>query len=217
MPTHVSTPRSSDDIILDNIFDPGSNGSSFPVQTEIGIGKSMFGLLIFLGTEVMFFAGLISAFLILRAGSGVWPPFDQPRLPVAVTGINTFFLLISGYTIYRALEAIRRGSQQNLTAWLLATGILGIVFISVQGYEWIRLVSYGLTVSSSIYGATFYTLIGAHALHVLAAMIALLFVFTKSLSQQYSEAKHTGVELCQMYWLFVVGIWPVLYILVYLT
>lgn len=193
----------------------GLSFSSF--ESESRINKAFLGLLMFLGTEVMFFAGLISAFLVLRAGSMTWPPADQPRLPVVVTGINTLVLLLSGYTMHRALTAIRAGHPKRLTGWLSATGVLGVIFLGVQGSEWIRLVRYGLTFTSSLYGGIFYTVIGCHGLHVLAAVIVLLVVLGRAMASQYSVSHHTGVELCRMYWLFVVGIWPVLYMLVYLS
>jgi heme/copper-type cytochrome/quinol oxidase subunit 3 len=201
----------------------GSNGAAGQVRLkdnlnehlESPINKSLLGLLIFLGTEAMFFAGLISAFLILRAGSGVWPPPGQPRLPVAVTAINTLILLCSAYTMHRAVPAVRSGNQKALVNWLAMTGALGTIFLGVQGAEWIRLVQFGLTLTSSLYGATFYTLIGFHGLHVLAAVIALLTVLGRAVRQRYSAQNHSGLELCRLYWFFVVGIWPVLYALVY--
>ena len=104
-----------------------------------------------------------------------------------------------------------------MTRWILATGVLGGIFLGVQGFEWIRLVKYGLTFTSSLYGATFYTLIGCHGLHVLVAVIALLVVIGRALGGRYTISEHTGVELCRMYWYFVVGIWPILYTLVYLS
>lgn len=194
---------------------PQKNGSLPAV--ELSINRSLLGLLIFLGTEAMFFAGLISAFLILKAGSAVWPPVDQPRLPVAVTALNTLVLLASGYTMHRAVRGARSGNQSALTNWLALTGVLGTIFLGVQGVEWGRLLSYGLTFTSSNYGATFYTLIGAHGLHVLAAVLVLMVVFIRALQKRYSVKNHDGLVLCQIYWYFVVGIWPVLYGLVYLS
>lgn len=185
-------------------------------SVELSINRPLLGLLIFLGTEAMFFAGLISAFLILKAGSTVWPPVDQPRLPVAVTALNTLVLLASGYTMHRAVRSIRNGNQERLITWLAITGVLGTIFLGVQGLEWVRLLSYGLTFTSSNYGATFYTLIGAHGLHVFAAVLVLMGVFIRALQERYSASKHEGLALCQVYWFFVVGIWPVLYGLVYL-
>ncbi len=193
------------------------NGKSGIPPGESPINKSLLGLLMFVGSEIMFFGGLISSFLILRAGTVTWPPVDQPRMPIAVTGLNTLFLLFSGYTMYRAVKAIRRGNLSVLVKWLYATAVLGAIFLTVQGYEWIGLVSYGLTFTSSVYGGTFYTLIGCHALHVLGAIIFLLLVLRKAVSREYSSHEHTSVALSGVYWYFVVSIWPVLYILVYLN
>ena len=73
------------------------------------VPSGVLGLVLFIATEALFFAGLISAFLVLRAEAMAWPPLDQPRLPVALTGFNTFLLLVSGWTIQRALSSLRRG------------------------------------------------------------------------------------------------------------
>lgn len=180
------------------------------------VPDAVLGLLIFLGTEAMFFAGLISAFLVLRAGSTEWPPPDQPRLPVAVTGVNTLVLLLSGYTVGRARSAIRRARTADLAWWLTLTALLGTVFLAIQGTEWVRLVGYGLRATSGVYGATFYTLIGCHGLHVLGGVLALLVVLRHAVRGGYSARDHVGVEACRLYWSFVVAIWPVLYALVYL-
>jgi heme/copper-type cytochrome/quinol oxidase subunit 3 len=96
------------------------------------------------------------------------------------------------------------------------TASLGSVFLIVQGSEWVRLVGFGLTLSSGIYGALFYLLIGCHALHVAFAVIWLLVVFALAMRERFSAARHVGVELCAIYWIFVVGLWPILYALVYL-
>ena len=186
-----------------------------PLGTEFPIHRALLGLLIFLSTEAMFFAGLISTFLILRAGSGTWPPLNQPRLPAAITGANTLLLLASGYSMIRAVRSIRGDGLKECTGWLLVTGVLGSLFMAIQGYEWVNLMRFGLSITSSNYGAIFYTLIGAHGIHVLVALVALLLVLVKAASGQYSRSDHTGIVLCQTYWLFVVGVWPVLYLLVY--
>ena len=174
------------------------------------------GLLILLAAETMFFVGLIGAFLVFRLGSEVWPPSTQPRLPVFVTGINTLILLVSGLTMHLGLRAIRVGLVSELLRWLLFTATLGAVFLSVQGYEWVRLVQFGLTLSSSIYGSTFYMLIGFHAFHVLVAVLWLGIIFIQACRGSFSALRLKGVEVCAMYWYFVVALWPVLYTLVYL-
>lgn len=180
------------------------------------LSNARLGMLIFLGAETMFFAGLIGAFLVYRMANETWPPMSMPRLPVEVTGINTLILLYSASTMWRANRAIRLGQQQALRRMLLHTAVLGLVFLTVQGYEWAKLIGYGLTLSSGVYGATFYTLIGCHGLHVLGAVVWLGSVWLRATQQRYTATRRTGVVLCGMYWSYVVGLWPVLYGLVYL-
>lgn len=200
----------------ENLWSPTFSGGPPPPSAAPALSNARLGLLMFLGAEAMFFAGLIGAFLVFRLGAEVWPPLDQPRLPVRVTGINTVILLASGVTCYLALKAVRFGDMKGLLRWILTTVVLGTIFLTIQGYEWVRLVEYGLRVSSGTYGATFYTLIGFHGLHVFGAVIWLLVVQFQSRRGRFTPRNHAGVEICFMYWAFVVGLWPVLYGLVYL-
>ena len=180
------------------------------------IENAQLGMLVFLAAETMFFGGLISAFLFLRLGAQVWPPPFQPRLPIEVTGVNTLFLLASSVTMARAGRAIRRGDQAGLVRGLGLTALLGAIFLGVQGYEWGRLIHFGFTASSGTYGSTFYTLIGTHGLHVLAAVSLLLVVLVRAWRGRFSPHRHTAVRVSAMFWHYVVGLWPILYILVYL-
>jgi len=181
------------------------------------VSNARLGMLVFLGAEAMFFAGLIGAFLVFRLGSLTWPPPGQPRLPLAVTGVNTGILLLSGYTMSRSLRAMRAGNPGGLAGGLLATTLLGALFLGVQGVEWARLVHFGLTLSAGTYGATFYTLIGIHALHVLGALLWVLVMLLGGARRRFPAGPRVSLELCGMYWYFVVGLWPVLFWLVYVT
>jgi heme/copper-type cytochrome/quinol oxidase subunit 3 len=197
----------------------GGGGDPFPSREPERrpiIDNARLGMLFFLGAEAMFFSGLIGAFLVLRLGAQVWPPPFQPRLPVEVTGVNTLILLASAVTMARAVRAISRGNQRGLVAGLGQTALLGLTFLAVQGYEWAQLVHFGLTVSSGAYGATFYTLIGTHGVHVLVAVVWLASVLFLARRGRFTARRHVGVVLCQMFWYFVVFLWPVLYVLVYL-
>lgn len=196
---------------------PDFGGDPPPWDPRPPVSNARLGMLIFLGAEVMFFAGLIGAFLVFRLGSGAWPPPGLPRLPMAVTTINTAILLGSAYTMSRALRAIRGGNRQGLANGLLATALLGVIFLGVQGSEWIRLVRFGLTPAAGPYGATFYTLIGIHGFHVLGAVLWLLMVLIGASRNRFSAENPIGVELSGMYWYFVVALWPILFVLVYLT
>jgi len=179
-------------------------------------GNALIGMMLFIGADVMFFAALIGAFLVFRFGK-VWPPPGQPRLPVEITGVNTVILLASAFTMLHAWRMIRNGHQHRLVSALTVTAILGATFLAVQGYEWAQLLGFGLTMSSSVYGATFYTLIGCHALHVFGALVWLFVVLKMAKQQRLSSQRFTSLQLCGMYWLLVVFLWPVLYTLVYIT
>jgi heme/copper-type cytochrome/quinol oxidase subunit 3 len=169
----------------------------------------------FLAAEAMFFAGLISAFVVLRAQTPGWPPLDQPRLPIGVTGLNTLVLLASAWTLNRGRASLARG-REGLVRWLAVTALLGSLFLLVQGAEWVRLIRYGLTTRSSLYGATFYTLVGAHGLHVLAALVVLLMLLRRAARGHFPRGEPQRLDPYRMYWFFVVAVWPVLYVLVYL-
>ncbi len=180
------------------------------------VSNAVLGMLMFLAFEAMFFAGLLGAFLVFRLASTSWPPPGEPYLPIGVTWVNTGILLWSAVTLRRAHRAIRDGSQAGLIRGLTLTAILGATFLAVQGSEWVRLVHHGLTLRSGPYGATFYTLIGCHGLHVLGAVIWLAMALLLASRGRFSPERHVGVQLCKMYWMFVVGLWLVLFPLVYL-
>jgi heme/copper-type cytochrome/quinol oxidase subunit 3 len=195
----------------------GGGGPPAPPIRPVPLGSNAWlAVLITLGAETMFFAGLIGAYIVFRVGSPVWPPPFQPRLPVGVTGVNTMMLLVSAVTMRLALSAAQQGNRVRLLRFLAVTSGLGAVFLIVQGLEWVRLIHFGLTVSSSVYGGLFYTLIGFHGLHVLVGLIWVVTVLVLASRGRFTRQQHTGVQTCSMYWLFVVGLWPVLYGLVYL-
>jgi heme/copper-type cytochrome/quinol oxidase subunit 3 len=197
-------------------YGPDDHGHDGEAEPQTPVNNALLGMLLFLGTDLMFFVALIGAFLVFRLGSTDWPPLGQPRLPIAVTGANTAILLASGYTMFRAWRAIRADEQRGLFRALTVTAALGATFLIMQGSEWVRLVGFGLTMSSSVYGAIFYTLIGCHAVHVLGAMIWLFIVMALARQNRFSAKRHVALQLCGMYWFLVVALWPMLYALVYL-
>jgi cytochrome c oxidase subunit III len=164
----------------------------------------------------MLFAGLISAFLVSRASAPFWPPPNQPRLPVAVTGLNTGLLIASGFTMYAVVQFLRRHDEKRATLWMIATAVLGTAFLAIQGTEWTRLIRFGLTMTSSLYGAMFYLIVGAHALHLVIALAVLSFITVRVWRGRY-ERDFRGVVACSAYWSFVVILWPIIYALVYLS
>jgi cytochrome c oxidase subunit III len=169
-----------------------------------------------IGGEVMFFAGLVFSFWIVRMAAPVWPPPLQPRLPVGVTAANTVVLLASSGAMVAAMRARARGDGRGFVGRLALVAALGMLFLAVQGYEWVRLIGFGLTVASGAYGTTFYTLIGAHAAHVVAALGWLAFTVVLAAGGRFAGPRASALTACAMYWHFVVALWPILYVSVYL-
>jgi cytochrome c oxidase subunit III len=196
--------------------DWGDDGGEQPAPWRPRLDNTRLAMLFFLSAETMFFAGLISAFFVLRLSAAVWPPPLQPRLPVLITGLNTLVLLGSSVAMIAALRASRRADGRALVERLAATAALGALFLAVQGYEWARLIHYGLTVTSGAYGATFYTLIGIHAAHVLGALVWLGVTLMLAARGRFVDGRVSGLRACGTYWHYVVGLWPILYVTVYL-
>lgn len=194
----------------------GDDGNGGPSERRPLLDNLRLAVLFFIAAETMFFAALISALFVLRLGVPVWPPPFQPRLPVGATGVNTLVLLASSAVMVAACAALARDDRRALTRRLALAALLGAVFLAAQGYEWARLVGFGLTVASGTYGATFYTLIGTHALHVLGALVWLGIMAWLAGRGRFAGGRTAAVKACAMYWHFVVGLWPILYVAVYL-
>jgi heme/copper-type cytochrome/quinol oxidase subunit 3 len=175
------------------------------------IPNGVLGMLIFVMTEIMLFAGLISAFTIVKAGATVWPPPGQPRLPVEQTAINTLALLLSGAMLFVACRRYQR-NRADARAPLLAAMLLGVFFVGFQGAEWVALISEGLTLTSSTLGSFFYLIVGLHGLHAVAALIVLASAWVR-IQRGWLAQRHLAAA--EVFWYFVVGIWPPLYLVVY--
>ena len=195
---------------------PRVNSHDPPPPASSSINAVQLGVLLFIGSEIMLFAGLLAVYTAFRFGNLTWPS-AQLYLPVKVTWVNTFFLLSSCYTMYRAVSAGRKDQQGSLVTSLTVTALLGTLFVSIQGYEWVQLIRDGFTITTGVYGATFYLLIGCHALHVLGAVIWLLVVVWLARQGRFPSHRFVGVEVCAWYWYFVGGLWVLLFALVYLN
>lgn len=178
------------------------------------VPNAVLAMLVFVAAEVMFFAALISAHTIARASAvgGIWPPPGQPRLPFERTAINTAALLASGLLLWKANRAWHR-APKIARRYLEASILLGVAFVSLQGIEWVRLIHQGLTLSSSSLGSFFYLIVGTHALHAFVAIGALVWVYAQIRAQTLRDDVFTAT---QIFWYFVVAMWPIIYLRVYL-
>ena len=171
--------------------------------------SGVIGMLVFVATEIMFFAGLLSAVTITRATAlmDIWPPPGQPRLPVEETLINTAALLLSGVLLGVAHFRFKK-SPELVKAPLIASMLLGAAFVGLQGAEWVALIGQGLTLQSSAHGAFFYLIVGIHGLHALGAIGGLAFVLWRA---QKGRLKASELYTAEVFWYFVVLLWPIIY------
>ena len=181
-------------------------------RREPVVPSSLLGMLLFIASEAMFFAGLISAFTIVRSGAPVWPPPGQPRLPIEETAFNTAALLASAVALILARRAFGRDRERAAKPLLAAIG-LGSFFVVFQGVEWVALIRQGLTLTSSSLGGFFYLIVGIHALHAVAALGLLVRTYLRLRRGWLASSQLASAEA---FWYFVVALWPILYLRVYL-
>jgi heme/copper-type cytochrome/quinol oxidase subunit 3 len=177
---------------------------------------------LFLATEIMFFSAIIGVSWSLRVRSTDWA-LPGEVLNVPLTGLNTFILICSSLTMVEALASIERGNQRRLKMYLAGTLALGITFLSIQGYEYIKLFfTEGLTFTGApgpindLYGSTFYIQTGVHGSHVFAGVMAMAYATIKAFRGGFTKENHEAVELIGLYWHFVDVVWIFLFTIVYL-
>jgi cytochrome c oxidase subunit III len=177
------------------------------------VPSGLLGMVIFVGTEVMFFAGLISAFTISKAGAprDAWNLPAGQVLPLASTAVNTAALFVSGALLWVAARQYRARSSAA-TETLLAAVFFGALFVMLQGREWVGLIAHGVTLRSSALGAFFYVIVGTHAVHAVAALAGLGVAWWRLRSGRLSYGFFLAA---QTFWYFVILIWPVIYVRVY--
>ena len=179
------------------------------------VERGKFAIWLFLATEVMFFSGLIGAYIVLRTASAAWPN-PQERLAVDITAFNTFVLITSSWLMVKALFAAKRGDRGGILRWLGATILGGSLFVGIQVYEYIELVKHGSVPNVDIFWSTFYIMTGFHGSHVVVGVIWLICVWFGALRGRYTAKNHLGVELAGLYWHFVDLVWVLLFTIVYL-
>ena len=182
------------------------------------------GMWIFLLSEVMFFTSLIGSYIILRAAHP--DAFAEPGqvLNVPLTAFNTFVLICSSVTMVKAFAAIEHGDQRGLKTWLIATALLGMFFVGVQVFEYMKLAEHGFlpavasykAAGAPLYGMTFYTMTGFHGAHVSIGVLCLWWTVFQAFRGKYTAQDHGGVEIMGLYWHFVDLVWIILFTIVYL-
>jgi heme/copper-type cytochrome/quinol oxidase subunit 3 len=196
-------------------LDPSRRAQSAVVTDRI------IAMLVFVVFEAMMFAGMVSAFLLTRAATaGAWPPAGQPWFPPEETAINTAALLASGALVFLAARAWEK-REARVGPLLLAAIALGSFFVFFQGVVWVALIRQGLALTSSQPGIFFCITVGMHGANALGALIFLGVVWLRLKPlREYEESRGSlsgsTFSVARILWYFVVGVWPLLYLILYL-
>ncbi len=179
------------------------------------VDRGKFAVWLFLGTEIMFFTGLIGTYIVIRSGASEWPD-PAKRLAVDITAANTFLLIMSSWFMVRSIQAAQTNDQKGVVNWLLATILGGALFASVQAYEYIELLHHGDLPSTDLFWSTFYAMTGFHGLHVVVGVIWLICMVAPALRGDFTSKNYVRLELAGLYWHFVDLVWVLLFTIVYL-
>jgi cytochrome c oxidase subunit 3/cytochrome o ubiquinol oxidase subunit 3 len=171
----------------------------------------------FLVSEVALFGTLIVTY-IFYLGRDVLGPTPAEALSLSLVVWTTACLLTSSGTVHLAERNLHRGKHGGFIPWWLATIVLGAIFLAGTAFEWRDLIyRHNLTISRNLFGTTYYTLVGLHALHVTGGVTIMLIVLGLAVGRQVTSANRGGVELVSWYWHFVDGVWVVVFTVVYLV
>jgi heme/copper-type cytochrome/quinol oxidase subunit 3 len=183
--------------------------------TSTGLPNTKLAMWIFLASDVLLFGALITSYVVYR-GRSVVGPYPSDVFDIPYTSVSSFVLLASSLTMVLALAAIQRGDLGRMRLWLLATALLGMTFVGGQVYEFTTFYREGLSLTTNLFGTTFYVLTGFHGAHVTVGILMLLTLFSLSFLGRLTQRDAMTVELVGLYWHFVDIVWIVIFTVVYL-
>ncbi|MHB8796138.1 MAG: aa3-type cytochrome oxidase subunit III [Candidatus Nanopelagicales bacterium] len=175
------------------------------------------GTIVWLSSELMFFAGLFAMYFTLRAvNPDLWAQESQ-LLNIPLASVNTTVLVLSSVTCQLGVFAAERGDVKGLRRWFVITFLMGAFFIAGQVTEYVLLVQEGLRLDSNAYGSAFYLTTGFHGMHVTGGLIAFLFVLaTTYVSKRFTHDQATRAIVTSYYWHFVDVVWIALFFMIYI-
>jgi cytochrome c oxidase subunit III len=198
------------------------------LDTSTGLDSRKLAIWTFIGSECMFFATLISNYLVNKDRSLVGPfPHEpwtdpatgkvfEPIIEIPLVTLGTALLLFSSLFIVLALYGAQKGNRKMLVGWLGATLFCGIFFVGMQVYEFTHFVHKGLTLSRNMFGASFFVLTGFHGTHVTIGVIWLATMFYLAIRGKMTPKHAIVLEMAALYWHFVDVVWIVIFPVVYL-
>ena len=195
--------------------------------TSTGLDNRKLAIWTFIGSECLFFASLISTYLVYRGKSLVGPfPHEswtsptgqhfEPILQIKLVTVGTALLLFSSLFVVIALNGAQRNRRGQFLTFLGLTIMCGIFFVGMQVYEFTHFVHEGLKLQTNLFGASFYTLTGFHGTHVTIGVIWLITMFILGVRNKVPPEKALNLEMAALYWHFVDVVWIVIFPVVYL-
>jgi cytochrome c oxidase subunit 3 len=185
---------------------PASPASASSAPSPLGVG-----VVVWLASELMFFAGLFAAYFTLRGANDVWPPEDV-ELATARTAVATVVLVASSGAMHLAVVAARRDDRRGAAVWLGITALMGAVFLTNQVLEYAEA---NFQIDDHAYGSIFYLMTGFHGLHVLGGLLFMGAIAALIVGRSRAPA-HETVEVCAYYWHFVDVVWVAMFATIYL-
>ena len=177
------------------------------------------GTIVWLSSELMFFAGLFAMYFTARAQVGPtegWPiPPTELKLGYAL--VFTTILVASSFTCQIGVFAAERGDVFGLRRWYLLTFAMGLVFVLGQANEYRTLAGEGTTLASDVYGTVFFMTTGFHGLHVIGGLVAFLFLIARTRMSKFTPAQATAAIVVSYYWHFVDVVWVGLFATIYIV
>jgi cytochrome c oxidase subunit III len=185
---------------------PGSpHDQAHEAPSTLGVG-----VVVWLASELMFFAGLFAAYFTLRSVNDVWPA-EGVELETARTAAATVVLVASSGVMHFAVVAARRGDRPAAARWLGLTALMGAIFLTNQVLEYAQA---SFQIDDHAYGSVFYLMTGFHGLHVVGGLVFMGAVVAATIGASRAPA-HETVEVCGYYWHFVDVVWVFMFLTVY--
>ncbi|MBL8013880.1 MAG: heme-copper oxidase subunit III [Candidatus Omnitrophica bacterium] len=187
-------------------------------RPDTGLYNAKFGIWLFLASEVMLFGSLISSYIILRTGSASWP-VGSTILNVPMATINTMILISSSISIVYAWASLKNNDLKKFRLYMFLTILAGIVFLCVKGVEYSTKFHHGLFPSTNTFLGIYFTMTGAHALHLVGGIVVNIYMFlTSGIKFKENPQRFTNrIEIAGLYWHFVDLVWIFLFPLLYLS
>ena len=189
-------------------YSPHLHKESDTAQPTLGMNPKKFSMWLFMITVVMIFASLTSGYIVRKA-EGNWVDFELPP----IFWVTTAILLLSSVTMHLAFLNAKKDNIVLVKGYMLITSLLGLSFLVAQYYSWVYLVGINVYFSgNNVAGSFLYVLTGLHALHLISAIIFLLWITVDAYQYKVHTKNLLPIELCTTYWHFLDGMWVFLFL-----